>query len=376
MHNEGGRPFAFPGKVPGFEHVFPDVDRLNPEYFQYMDRKIDYLNAQGFVPFIEVARSDVSQAWRKYYDWPESYARFIQYVFSRYQANNVHPEPDPLRLGPGLDPVAGLQRARQPRRREVRATALWHARLVQRPLLQLPQLRRTRRGAVADPATRSATGASTCTPGTSRRSSASRRPMPALNGEPYYDSDPNGWPYRKRPSDRVEEALYCRSGMYSSVLSGGLAGHIYGAMGLWQGSIEEAASPKMWETLTWKSGDQMRHLRTFVMAQGARYRDLVPDAELVTPCRTGDPNGYKGWAYCAGTEERDFFLLYFEKEYPDGAIFRGGRPGASYRARWFDPRLGEWHPIDGPLVTDPATGRIPLPATPTNDDWGLALELA
>ena len=34
MHNEGGRPFLFPGKVPGFEDLVPDYDRLNPEYFQ------------------------------------------------------------------------------------------------------------------------------------------------------------------------------------------------------------------------------------------------------------------------------------------------------------------------------------------------------
>ena len=27
--------------------------------------------------------------WKKYYSWPESYARFIQYVWSRYQANNT-----------------------------------------------------------------------------------------------------------------------------------------------------------------------------------------------------------------------------------------------------------------------------------------------
>ena len=30
MDNEGGRPFLFPGKVPGYENVFPDVDRINP----------------------------------------------------------------------------------------------------------------------------------------------------------------------------------------------------------------------------------------------------------------------------------------------------------------------------------------------------------
>ena len=89
MSNEGGRPFLFPGKVPGYERIYPDVDRINPDYFRYVDRKIDYLNAQGFVPFIEVSRRDASECWKKYYSWPESYARFIQYVWSRYQANNT-----------------------------------------------------------------------------------------------------------------------------------------------------------------------------------------------------------------------------------------------------------------------------------------------
>lgn len=42
MHNEGGRPFLFPGRVPGFEDVFPDMDRINPAYFQQLDKKIDY----------------------------------------------------------------------------------------------------------------------------------------------------------------------------------------------------------------------------------------------------------------------------------------------------------------------------------------------
>ena len=60
MDNEGGRPFLFPGKVPGYENMFPDVDRINPDYFKYIDRKIDYLNAHGFVPFIEVSRRDAS----------------------------------------------------------------------------------------------------------------------------------------------------------------------------------------------------------------------------------------------------------------------------------------------------------------------------
>src|SRR3984893_18860965 len=87
MENEGGRPFLFPGRVPGFEDVFPDLDRINPAYFHYLDRKIDYLNEQGFIPFLEVARRDTGQVWKKYHSWPDSYARYIQYVWSRYQAN-------------------------------------------------------------------------------------------------------------------------------------------------------------------------------------------------------------------------------------------------------------------------------------------------
>ena len=45
--------------------MFPDVDRVNPDYFRYIDRKIDYLNEHGFVPFIEVSRRDASLLWKQ-----------------------------------------------------------------------------------------------------------------------------------------------------------------------------------------------------------------------------------------------------------------------------------------------------------------------
>ncbi|MHC4356916.1 MAG: DUF5060 domain-containing protein, partial [Planctomycetota bacterium] len=88
MHDEdGNRAFLFPGRVPGFENTFPDVDRINPAYFRSLDKKIDCLNANGVVPFMEVSRRDIGYGWKKYYDWPDSYVRYIQYVWSRYQAN-------------------------------------------------------------------------------------------------------------------------------------------------------------------------------------------------------------------------------------------------------------------------------------------------
>ena len=56
--SEGRRPFEYPGKVPGYEDVFPDVDRINPAYFDELDEKLSYLNAQGFVGFVEPTRRD------------------------------------------------------------------------------------------------------------------------------------------------------------------------------------------------------------------------------------------------------------------------------------------------------------------------------
>jgi len=88
MTDEAGRrAFLFPGRVPGYEDCFPDLERINPAYFHSLDAKVDHLNAKGIIPFIEVARRDIGQAWKKYYPWPDSYVRYIQYVWSRYQAN-------------------------------------------------------------------------------------------------------------------------------------------------------------------------------------------------------------------------------------------------------------------------------------------------
>ena len=56
--SKGQRPFEFPGKVPGYEDVFPDVDRINPAYFDELDLKLSYLNSQGFVGFVEPTRRD------------------------------------------------------------------------------------------------------------------------------------------------------------------------------------------------------------------------------------------------------------------------------------------------------------------------------
>ncbi len=366
MHNEGGRPFLFPGKVPGYEDVFPDVDRINPAYFRYMDRKIDYLNAHGFTAFIEVARRDVSLCWRTYYDWPTSYARYAQYVFSRYQANHCilspihfdyHGMSIPSRVY--LEPIRELlDRYGPPPFGTLLSANADGSTLINfddADWIGLHQVGNRRDHNVCWHLTEVWRE---CDP-----------PKPALNGEPYYA----GWPPHLAAAPGSEEDdLYCRAAMYGSLLSGGFAGHIYGADGLWGGDVEPEAQTRMWESLAWRSGAQMQHLRTFALSEGTRYRDLVPDHDLVTPSRSGPPNGNRGWAFCARTPEKDLYLLYFEADCPPATV-RGALADRDYRASWYDPRTGTWVEA-GTLRADPRCA-IALPTFPSEDDWGLKLKL-
>ena len=70
-----------------------DLDKLNPAYFQSMDKKVEYLNENGFIPFIETSRRDIGEYWKNNYDWPDSYARYIRYLCFRYQGNIIFNSP-------------------------------------------------------------------------------------------------------------------------------------------------------------------------------------------------------------------------------------------------------------------------------------------
>jgi hypothetical protein len=372
---DGNRAFLFPGKIPGFEQYFPDVYMINPKYFKNMDRKIDYFNSHGFVPFIEVSRRDIGQGWKKYYQWPESYLRYIQYIWSRYQANVCLFSPIHLDWTGSTIPAEEWNLAAN--------------RVIEKyghpPFGTLA-------GTNSNPSTLRNFGHTDKAKWLTFHQVGNRRthdlypflteifntspPVPGINGEPYY-AGMEGAAGETETSD-----LYCRSAMYGSVLSGGLGGHIYGAGGwdggMWGGNVEDAAKNHIWDVIKWRSADQMRYLRTFILSEGSRYQNLVPSANLVMPSREGEAKSCVGWAYCARTDEKDLFLLYFEKDCPkaklSGAISKG-----KYSARWFNPRIGIWR-YAGVLVADSA-GVIDLPNFPGNfskshNDWAMKLKLA
>jgi hypothetical protein len=98
----------------------------------------------------------------------------------------------------------------------------------------------------------------------------------------------------------------------------------------------------------------------------------VPLADLVSPNKTQVTLGYEGWAYCARTEDKRIFLVYFEKGCPKSQI-RGARLNSIYRARWFNPRDGSWLDAGDSRLSAGKIGIISLPDFPGEADWGLQL---
>jgi len=373
MDNEGGRPFLFPGRVPGYETVFPDVDRINPEYFKAIDRKIDYLNANGFVPFIEVSRRDASELWKKYYSWPESYARFIQYIWSRYQANNTVLSPIHLDIIQESIAVPDFLEA---------------INLVLKKYGPPPF--GTLLSANANPSTLVNWGEDSWVTlhqlGNKREHEyywylteiyRDAHPHPALNGEPYYAGyfdargQNGGYKYGAKGGTERDDQ-FVRSSMYGSFLSGGLAGHVYGAEGIWGADIEPTAPTKMWDAFQWKSGAQMQHLSTFAFSIGKRFQELVPDRGIVVPNSTPELKSFEGWAYAARTPDQNIFLIYFEKGCPKSLV-RGARVTSLYRAQWFDPREGKWSDAGSGVLAANNIGEVELPNFPSDSDCGLSL---
>ena len=368
MHNSAGeRPFAFPGRVPGYEDVYPDMDSIVPTYFDELDTKISYLNSQGFVVFLEPTRRDHSMAWMRYYSWPDSWIRFVQYIWRRYGAHNVILSPihldylaasipakeyrlvtDQMIEQYGMPPFCQLISANphETARRNFGDDCQW----LTLHMAGNGERYHNRYEAFV---------------GGDFRSWPTK---PCLNGEPHYAGwyEPRGGSKGGTPDDDLD----MRSAMYGSVLCGGLAGHIYGANYLWEGEVEDQTKEPMWQSIQWQSGGQLQHLRAFVTSIGDSYMELEPCRELVSPSESGPGNGFRGWAFCAATEDRRVFLVYLEPGCRS-ATLSGALPGAAYDALTFDPATGEWSTLGDGIVAATPEGAIALPATPSDADLAI-----
>ena len=367
MEDEDGN-VAFPVAANGEGRA--DFDRINPAWFRNLDRKLVLLARAGFVPFLEPIRRDAAPAWKAYHDFDRSYARFVQYLIARYGAHNI------IISGIHLDWIP--EKLSLPAKDFNRALAYRLQRYGPPPFGQ-PMT------TLIDSSTYKAFGHGADAPwlsmhtvGNNPRNHAIYASMeelyrlspamPAANLEPYYA----GWNHAiNRPggetpaADSERDTYFARAMMYGSVLSGGLAGHVYGtaAYDLTSTGEPEGWRPYIWTALRYRSGEQMRHLRDFVLSEGARYRELAPASADISTRRSASAadTGLDGWAFLMRTPDRHFALAYFETKTPRSHL-AGFSPGGRYAWQWYDVRTGAWS--KGQPVRADAQGSLATPPFP------------
>lgn len=382
MRDESGnRPFEMSQVHKGVA----DFDRIIPEYFRSLDSKMEYLSEKGFVPLLESVRRDNCPAWKTYFEFNESYSRYIQYLISRYGAWNIlfsgiHFDWIPKEYSLTADEFNealtyhlmkyGPMPFGQPHTTLINNSTYWQfGHGEDCPWLTMHSVGNNPRDhRVSD----------------MLDTLFNLKPAyPAINFEPYY----TGWdhslnkPHGERPeANSARDNYFTRAMMYGSVLSGGLSGHVHGTAAYDITTTGEPAGfrPHIWDAMKYESADYMRPLGEFILSEGYKYRDLVPAQGAILPRKAAGSfdDGLDGWSYMMRNREKDFALLYFE----NGSVkptLTGFIPDKQYSLIWFDPVTGKWQK---PLtVTTDAQGSLTIPSFPDSQDhsvtdWALKLK--
>lgn len=378
----GNKPFRMSEKHKGVA----DFNQIIPGYFQSLDSKIQFLSDQGFVPLLETVRRDNCPTWKAYFNFNESYARYVQYLISRYGAYNIifsgiHLDWIPKEYSLTADEFNealtyhlkkyGPMPFGQPHTTLINNstyTQFGHGR-------DCPWL--TMHSVGNKPRDHRVSGA--------LETLFELEPAyPAINFEPYY----TGWDHEinmpngeRPPANSERDNYFSRAQMYGSVLSGGLSGHVHGTAAYDITTTGEPAGmrPHIWDALKYESGKYMQHLAIFVLSEGDKYQLLQLASNDIHPSKApGSPEeGLDGWSYMMRTPEKDFALLYFENQSVLPEI-KGFIPNTSYDLQWYDPVTGKWK--ESNLLQTDEKGVMTLPLFPERrypvvSDWAAKITL-
>lgn len=359
----GHRPFEMSDEHEGVA----DFNRINPEYFQSLDKKMEHLSEQGFVPLLETVRRDMGPSWDAYFDFNESFARYVQYLAARYGAYNfvysvIHLDWIPDDFSLTADQFN---------------EALTHHRETYGPMPFGQPVT-----VLIDSTTYAAFGHDDDAPwltmhsvGNKPRDHRVARTLeeifrldpayPAINFEPYY----TGWDHEinmpggeRPPADSDRDNYFARAQMYGSVLSGGLSGHVHGtaAYDVTTTGEPDGARPHFWDALKYESATYMHPLRDFILSEGDAYQKLELARRDVHPYKASDApeDGLDGWAYMMRTPQKELALLYFENDAAHPTL-ENFTPDASYTFQWYNPVTGTWREAEQMQADGNGTLRIP-----------------
>jgi hypothetical protein len=372
----GDKPFQMSEEHPGVA----DFDHINPEYFKSLDKKMQYLSDEGFVPLLETVRRDMCPSWKAYFDFNESYARYVQYLSSRYGAYNFIYSKIHLDWIPKEYSLTAA---------EFNEALIYHFKKYGPMPFGQPVT------TLINNSTYTQFGHGKDCPWLTMHSVGNKPrdhrvsdslevlfrlkpPYPTINFEPYYTgwnheiNMPNG---ERPPANSERDNYFSRAQMYGSVLSGGLSGHVHGtaAYDITTTGEPSGMRPHVWDAFKYESATYMQHLKEFILSEGKRYEDLQLARVDVHPNKApGSPEkGLDGWSYMMRTTEKDFALLYFENQsvLPSLTNFK---PNTSYYFQWFNPINGEWK--EKIEIKSDENGKLELPEfpdekNPSSKDW-------
>ena len=372
----GNRPFQMSREHPGVA----DFDHIIPAYFQSLDKKMQYLSDQGFVPLLETVRRDNCPTWKAYFDFNESYSRFVQYLISRYGAYNM------IFSGIHLD---WIPKEYSLTADEFNEALTYH--LNKYGPLPFGQPHTT---LISDSTFLEFGHGQNCpwltmhSVGNKPRDHGVYQPLetlfkldppyPAINFEPHYTgwnheiNRPNG---EQPPADSPRDNYFSRAQMYGSVLSGGLSGHVHGtgAYDITTTGEPDGMRPHIWDALKYESANYMQYLSAFILSEGDMYQKLHFASGDINPQKApgSPPRGLDGWSYMMRTAEKDFALLYFENQavQPTLSEFKSD---TSYNFQWYDTINGKWY--DTIVIKSDEKGVVKVPdfpdsKNPSARDW-------
>lgn len=209
--------------------------------------------------------------------------------------------------------------------------------------------------------------AETARPWEKIRSDWERKPVkPVVDGEPLYEDHPLA--FRARQYGYSMDA-HVRQRAYWALLSGA-CGFAYGHHSVWQMYDPAKRKPVNGPLMSWRNAldrpaaNQMRHVRA--LWESVNFAERIPGDGLVSDLLQGSSR-------IAAARGRDWAIIYSGSGRPFH-VAMGRLPGATVRARWFNPRSGEW--LEGEEAPNEGNRAITCPSEGFASDWVLVLKSA
>mgnify|MGYP000494913274 CR=1 FL=1 len=374
----GATPFEMKSRGQRLTDKLPEVDytRIDPEYWQDVDKRMQFLSDQGFVTLFESVRRHERWPFRQQAE-RDAFYNYIRYLWARYgcynmifswvhhdtNSGNVYPKWRDLVKHANNELYKKIGDYRMPYGQP--RTAMSYNSTLRNWERDIPTALDVQNVSNAERDEDMHRWL--------RDIYHSKTVKPALNLEPFYP----GWGLHSgnEINSGLDDAMMAQMQMYGSVLSGGLAGHAWGDA--WYAGAASSTRRNQGDggTIVPKNDPQknalarfesqaMGHLRDFILDPDHEYERLIPVADT----HLSDSQNFLHTLSIS--DDKAFALGFFTgtmARNPDRLPrLKNLIPSETYRFEWWDVTNGGW--ISGGDISSTDNGQLTPPALPNKND--------